>query len=674
VHWLVPDLCLALAAITFAVFGQTLHHQFIDFDDNEYVYDNPMVSQGLTSKGIVWAFSRFHSSNWHALTWLSHMLDCQLYGLNPGGHHLTNVLLHTATVIVLFLVLQQMTGAIWRSAFVAAVFAIHPLRVESVAWVAERKDVLSGLFFVLAIGAYVRYVRHPGSWGSYGLVMLLFVLGLLSKPMLVTLPLILLLLDYWPLRRLESRKLSGLVMEKLPLFAISAAACAVTLLAQHKAIHSNAALPPLMRCLNAVMACMIYLRQMFWPVGLSVFYPYPRDGLSLWELITAGTLVVGLSAAVVWWRRKRPWILMGWLWYLVMLLPVLGIVQVGAQAHADRYTYLPQIGIYMALTWVVAEWGAKGQTNRLVFGGLMASVIAVLMFCAWKQTAYWKDSETLWYHALACTTRNDMAHLNLGHALLQEGKVDEAIAHYQIALEISPGYPEAHNDLGSALRKTGKVDEAIAHFEQALQTRPDFAEAHNNLGNALGQEGKADEAIAQYQQALQIKPDFAEAHHDLGNELTKTGRVDDAITQYEQAVEIKPDFATAHYNLGNLLAQKGRTAEAITHFQKALQIEPDNPSIQNNLAWLLATSAEASLRNGNRAVELAEQANTRTGGKNPLILHTLAAAFAETGRFGDARESIQKAIGVAQAAGQKDGVKQLDAELKRYEAGLPLHQ
>jgi hypothetical protein len=304
-RWQVAGICLALAAITFAVFGQTLNHGFVYFDDNDYVYDNPVVNQGLTFRGILWAFS-CHAYNWHPLTWLSHMLDCQLYGLSPGGHHLSNVILHTATVIALFLVLRQMTGALWRSAFVAAVFAIHPLRVESVAWVAERKDVLSALFFMLTIGAYARYARHPWSAARYGWVVLLFVLGLMSKAMLVTLPVVLLLLDYWPLRRMASRKLSGLVLEKLPLLALSAAGCATTLLAQTRILQSTELFPLPLRVANSLVSCMVYLGQMFWPVGLAAFYPYPQNGLPPWEVALAGTLLAGLSAAAFWQRRKRP--------------------------------------------------------------------------------------------------------------------------------------------------------------------------------------------------------------------------------------------------------------------------------------------------------------------------------------------------------------------------------
>jgi Flp pilus assembly protein TadD len=583
-RWQVSAVCLVLAAITFAVFGQTLTHEFINFDDNEYVYENPVVARGLTFKGIAWAFDGVHAENWHPLTWLSHMLDCQLYGLNPAGHHLTNVLLHAATVIALFLVLRQMTGALWRSAFVAAVFAIHPLRVESVAWVAERKDVLSGLFFMLTIGAYVRYAHRPWSWARYGLVVVLFALGLMCKPMLVTLPLVLLLLDYWPLRRVEAGKLSGLVLEKLPLLALSAASCGATLLEQTAlTLPTGSSLSLPLRFGNALAACMIYLGQMVWPAGLALIYPYSFKGLPPWEVALAGMSLAGLSALAFWQRRKQPWLLMGWLWYLVMLLPVAGIIQVGHQAHADRYTYLPQIGVYVAVTWLVAGWGAKRQTGRTALAGLMPAVLAVLMVCAWKQTTYWQNSETLWTHTIACTTANDIAHCNLGVVLLQKGKVDEAITEFQNALQIKPFVAEAHYTLAIALLQKGRVDEAIVHFQTALQIKPGFAEAHYNLGNVLMQKGQMDEAVFHLQKALQINPDNAEAHVNLGNVLMQKGRGDEAISHFQKALQISPDYAQAQNNLGNALMEKGQVDEAIAHFRKALQINPGYAKAYINL-------------------------------------------------------------------------------------------
>jgi protein O-mannosyl-transferase len=752
-RWQAPGLCLVLAAITFAVFGRAAGFDFINLDDDLYVYENAQVAGGLSLKGLAWVFTHADCHFYHPLTMLSLMVDYQLHGLHAGGYHLTNVLLHTASVILLFLVLRQMTGALWRSAFVAAVFAIHPLRVESVAWVAERKDVLGTFFFMLTLGAYARYVRQPNSLARYLMVAAAFVLALLSKPTMVTLPFVLLLLDYWPLHRFEDPGTvhapeyfeipRRLILEKIPLLALAAGACAVTVVAEGKeAIATLAEVSMSARIGNALVSYVLYLRQMIWPEGLAVFYPLPERGYALWTMALSFLMLVLITGGVLAFGRKRPWLSTGWLWYLGMMTPMIGIVQVGKFAHADRMTYLPQIGIYLAVTWLAAEWGAKWRVGCAAIGALMAAVLGVLIICAWQQTAYWKNNETLWRHALDCTTGNSIAHLNLGsdflekgradeaitqfqealqirpafayarldlgNALFQKGRRDEAIVEFQQALHINPAFTEAENNLGNALshmgrrgeaishfqkallispndadthnnfgdtlRQEGKLDEAISHFEQALHAKPNFAEAHYNFGIALRQKGELDEAIAQYQMALDINPAFAEARNNLGNALLQKGMADQAMIEYQKALQINSNYSDAHYNLGNILSQKGRTDEAIAHIQTALQIAPANPIMQNSLAWLLATSAKASLRNGPRAVELARQANALTDGTNPMILHTLAAALAEAGRFSEAKECVQKAIELARAAGRTEMVDRFKFELQRYEAGLPLHQ
>jgi tetratricopeptide (TPR) repeat protein len=753
-RWTVSGVCLFLVAITFAVFGQTLYHEFV-YDDNDYVYENPEVARGLTFKGIVWAFSHVHSSNWHPLTWISHMLDCQLYGLSPGGHHLTNILLHTAAVILLFLVLRRMTGALWRSAFVAAVFAIHPLRVESVAWVAERKDVLSGVFFMLTIGAYVGYVSHPRSLVRYGLVMLLFALGLMCKPMLVTLPFVLLLLDYWPLVRVagggwrvtrfgvqvpQLSTLNHLLYEKLPLFGLAVASGMVTIFAQTKAIQSFEQISLPLRVGNALISYVAYLGQMFWPSGLAVLYPFAAMDVGVSGVVLSLVLLAGISAGAFVLRHRR-YFLTGWLWYLIMLAPVIGILQVGSQARADRYTYLPQIGLYVLLTWAVADLCAGWRHRRVVLGGCATILLVALIFCARVQTAYWRNSESLWTHTLACTSDNAIAHNNLGVTLLQKGKVDEAIVHYQKALQINPDHVEAHIDFGNALIKKGSVDEAMVHYQKALQINPDSAKAHDNLGNALFKKGNVDEAIIHYQKALQIKPGSAETHYNLGNALLQKGNVDEAIVHYQMALQIKPDNTEAHnslggallqkgkvdeaiphfqkalqikpdnaeacynlgsallqkgkvdeaiphfqralqikpdnaeacYNLGNALLQKGRADEAITHYQKALQIKPNYLEVQNNLAWVLAVAPQALLRNGRQAVELALQANQLAGGENPIILRTLAAAYAEAGQFPEAVETAQRALQLAETQSNTALANAIRSQMKFYQAGSPFH-
>jgi tetratricopeptide (TPR) repeat protein len=707
-RWQVAVLCLALAAITFAVFGQTAGFGFVDVDDNVYVYENAKVAGGLSLKSLAWVFTHADCNFYHPLTMLSLMGDYQLHGLHAGGYHFTNVLLHAASAILLFLVLRQMTGALWRSAFVAALFAIHPLRVESVAWVAERKDVLSAFFFMLTLGAYARYVRKPNSLARYLMVATAYVLALLSKPTVVTLPFVLLLLDYWPLRRFEQpQKLSGLILEKVPLLALAAGACVMAVLAEGKWVTPNAHVSMPSRLGNALVYYAVYLRQMVWPEGLAVFYPLPAKGYPVWTIGLSFLLLALIAGGVLAFQRKRRWLLVGWLWYLGMLTPMIGIVQVGILAHEDRFTYLPQIGIYLAVAWLVAEWGSKLHVGRMAIGGLMTTVLGVLIFCAWKQTAYWQDSETLWTHTVACTTGNFVARFALGNALGQKGNLDEAITQFQQALEIKPDYTDAQYNLGIVLLCKGRVDEAITQFQQVLQMTPDFAEACNNLGNALLQKGRVDEAITYLLKALQIKPDYAEAHYNLGNALSQKGRADEAITQYQEALQSKLDYADAHVSLGNLLMQKGRVDEAITqyqkelqskpdnakaennlgnallqkgsvggaiaHFQKAVQLEPAQPTVQNNLAWLLATCPEASLRDGAKAVELARQANALTGGENPVILRTLAAALAEAGRFSEAVESTRRALPLAGAQSNTTLAGQLQVEMKLYQAGSPFH-
>jgi Flp pilus assembly protein TadD len=714
-HSQVVGLCLVLAAITFAVFAQTLGFRFINFDDGDYVTGNPVVAQGITFKGFVWAFARPHAANWHPLTWLSHMLDCQLFGLEPGAHHLTNVLLHAGTACALFLVLLRLTGAFWRCAFVAAVFAIHPLRAESVAWVSERKDVLSGFFFMLTLWAYVRYVEeskvqspelgvqsskfkvqgsaygpkfsgpesihhspftlHRSRW--YLLSLAFFALGLMSKPMLVTLPVVLLLLDYWPLNRFEvkNRKskieiLRALLWEKRAFLALSAGSCVVTLLAQRGAMKSFESLPLATRIGAALLSYKTYLVEMIYPAGLAAFYPFPLRP-PFWGMAMAGLLLFVISAIAWAERRTRPWLLMGWLWYLVMLLPVLGLVQVGGQAHADRYTYLPQIGIYVAVTWLATESAVRWKLGQLPLGALMSLVIGILMVGTWKQTAYWRNSETLWRHALQCITGNTLAYVNLGHELFEQRRLDETITHYKKGLELQPNNRQFHNNLANALREQGRLDEALVHYEKAAQIDPGSAEAQFNLGKALGLKGKREEEVGRYEAALQIDPKFLPARMSLGNALVQRGKPELASSQFQRVLELRPYDGGAHLNLGLCFFQTGRMAEAKSEYEKAIQIAPKEPGILNNLAWLLATCPVVSLRDGNRAVELAEQANMLTGGDKPLILRTLAAALAETGHFPEAAEIAQHASTLAEAQFLPDLARQIQFEAKLYRAGEP---
>ena len=668
-RWQMPAVCLVLAATTFAVFGQTIGFEFVNYDDGYYVYNNPMVARGLTLKGVAWAFTGVHVDNWHPLTWLSHMLDCQLYGLNPGG---TSPHQRVAPHGDGHRALPGAAADDWRP--LAQRVCGGGLRHSSIA---SRIGGVGGR----AQGCVERIVLHADPGGlcqvcracrgrlpAMGLWLVLFALGLMSKPMLVTLPVGAAVAGLLATATVGPPKTFGV--------ADGEVALAGSLRCQlHRhifgAIRSHATVPD---------SGVLTIRQrvsgahgLSWPnacqTGLAVLYPYPLNGPPSWELVLAGMLLAGVSVVVWGVRRKQPWLLVGWLWYLVMLLPVMGIIQVGRQAHADRYTYLPQIGVYLAITWLVAQW----RMNRAALASLVTGVVGVLMVAAWKQAAYWKDSESLWTHTLNCTTGNGVAHYNLGIALDRQGRLDEAIEHYQKALQIIPDSPTTEYCLGNDLRQKGRVDEAIEHYQKALQLRPELAaETHYNLGIALGQKGRVDEAIVQYREALQSDPDFADAHINLGITLLQTGQLDEAISHLQRTLQINPGNAKAQNNLGNAFLQKGNAAEAIAHFQQAMQLEPDDPWVKNNLAWLLATSAEALLRDGDKAVQLA-RVNELAGGENPIILHTLAAALAESGRFSEAVETAQRALRLAEPQSNARLAGQLQPEMKLYQAGRPFH-
>lgn len=635
----VTCVCIFLALAVFVVFGQTAGFSFVNYDDKSYIYQNPVVQQGLTLKGVAWAFTYGEIGHWHPLTWLTHMADCQVYGLWAGGHHLTNVALHALAAVLLFLALRELTGSLWRSAFVAAVFAVHPLRAESVAWVAERKDVLSGVFFMLALWAYARYARQPSRW-RYAAVALAFALGLLSKNMLVTLPFVLLLLDWWPLHRLEMDRAGiwGLVKEKIPLFLLSIGSCVATALVPEK-VFDYARVPFLERLDSALVSYLAYLRQMVFPEGLAIPYLYPPNGEPVWKVASALVLLTSISFLAVALRNRRPYLLVGWLWYLGMLVPVIGLIQISYYAHADRYTYLPGIGLLIAGTWAVAEWSVKWRHRRQALWTLSGASVLALMACASRQTTYWKSGETLWLRTLACTTSNYVGHFNFGIVLDQQGKLDEAVDQYEKVLEIKPTYADAHVNLGIDLSQMGRPDEAISHFRTAVQLNPSFAEAQNDLGNALMQKGELAEAVTRFQTALKLDPANANAEN----------------------------------NFGNAMLRMGKPADALAHFNRAQQIDPNDPAAKNDMAWLLATSSDASFRDGRKAVALAEQANQLTQGGNPFVLCTLAASYAEAGRFPEAVETAGNALRLAEGQGNSGLAGALQTEINLYRTGAPLH-
>jgi tetratricopeptide (TPR) repeat protein len=641
--------CVGLVAITWAVFGQTLTHDFVNFDDHVYVYENPLVVRGLSPELIIGAFTHTHARNWHPLTTLSHMLDCQLYGLNAGGHHFTNVILHTISVLLLFLVLKQMTGALWQSAFVAALFAIHPLHVESVAWIAERKDVLSAVFFMLTLAAYAYYARAPSTL-RYLLVALLFAFGLMSKPMLVTLPFVLLLLDYWPLGRIGAqksevrRRLPGLITEKTPLFVLSAFSCVATLFAQRQGPSAIDQLPFLWRLENTFVTYVTYIWQMLWPARLAVFYPHPNDRLPLVEVTLAIAFLVGISLLVIYLRRVKPYLVTGWFWYLGMLVPVIGLVQVGEQAHADRYTYLPQIGVYVMITWIVGDLLLESTRIRRVLVGVIAAMAVVtLSVRAFGQTSYWKNSDTLWNHTLAVTEENDVAHNNLGFLFLRRQELDKAISEFQTALEIRSRNTQTHYSLGAAL-------------------------IESNLGNALARKQLWDAAVDHLQKAVRLRPDYADAYFNLGSVLFQQGRIDQAIVEWRKALEIRPRDAEAHRNVASALRKLGNVREAISEYEQALNIEPEDSVVLNNLAWILATCSDASMRDGARAVTLAAKAVQTSGGRNPIFVRTLAAAQAEAGQFPEAIATAEAAKALANKESKPELASRLEEEITLYRA------
>ena len=536
-----PLIAALLVALTLAIFGRVAGFEFLTYDDADYVTGNPHVQSGLTPASIAWALTTMHASNWHPLTWISHMADWRLYGPRAGGHHVTSLLLHLASVLLLFHVLVRMTGAVARGGVVAALFAIHPLHVESVAWIAERKDVLSTLFLMLAMLAYARYVER-----GRGLVWVAAAMaaGQMATPMLVTLPVLLLLLDFWPLARPFSK---ALVVEKLPLFALSAASSIVTYVAQSQggAVRTFEQLPPSLRAANAIVSYVAYIAKMLWPSNLAIFYPHPRERLPFWTAGLAFAVLVGVTYAAVRFRRERPELLTGWLWYLITLLPVIGLVQIGDQALADRYTYVPLIGLF-----IVVAWSVPRQAAAVVWIGALAAV-------AYVQVGYWKDTMTLFNHALSVTTGNFVAHQVVGDALAARGALDDAVRHYGEALAARPTDQVVHNNLAGVLYLQNKLGDAETHAREAIRLDPKFARAHNQLGLVLAAEGKPDEAITEYRAALAAEPDNVASHYNLGLVLFKQGRLDETIEHFRRVVALQPGQAGAYGYLARALLAKG---------------------------------------------------------------------------------------------------------------------
>ncbi len=542
---------LALFVATMAVYGPVRRFDFVNYDDPEYVTANPHVREGVTAESLRWAFTSGDAANWFPLTRLVHIVDYQLFDNDSGMHHEVNVLLHALAALALFAFLKRATGAQWPSAFVAFVFALHPLHVESIAWVSECKDVLSGFFWFVALWAYVRYTERPGV-ERYLVIVVAFCLGVLAKPMVVTLPFVLLLLDVWPLRRMWA-----LVREKLPLLLLSAAVAVVTYEVQQssRAVKTLSVFPLTLRIENALVSYAIYIGKTVWPSDLAVFYPYPHD-IALWKAIAAALALMGVTVWVVHEWRRRPYLGVGWFWYMGTLVPVIGLVQVGAQARADRYTYLPMAGLLIMLAWGARDAVKRWPSAKPVIASLAAASVIGCAAATSIQMEYWRNSEALFAHALAVTHGNYVAHHNYGLAIADEpGRLPEAINHYRAALAIRRDSVEAHSDLGNALSQTGALREAAAQYQAALQIAPDSAIPHNNLGNTFFRMGRLEEAIAEYETAVRLRPDYAEAHNNLGAALASVGRTQEAIEQFQAALRIQPDYEQAQKNLRLALGQ-----------------------------------------------------------------------------------------------------------------------
>lgn len=724
-------ICLFLVIVTLAAYWQVINYPFVNFDDYPYIRENHFVKEGLTWEGILWAFSFKSVTYWHPVVWLSHMLDCHIYGLMPGMHHAVGLIFHIVNSMLVFMVLKQMTGALWRSAFVAALFALHPLNVESVAWVAERKNILSAFFWMLTILTYIFYSKQPGFY-RYMATIFLFVLGLMAKPILVTLPFVFLLLDYWPLQRFRFRQwtsnghgktnkpwvsISGfqelpvfrLVLEKVPFLAFSAVSIYISsLAAQHnQMIISTESVPMKLRIANALVSYIGYIKKMMWPDNLAIFYPYP-DALPLWQVTGAGLILTGISILVLWRLRSKPYLAIGWFWYIGTLVPVIGFAQAGLwPAMADRYAYVPLIGLFILISWA-AEHIASRLRYKKILPAVITGILLIFIITTWGQVRYWSSSVALFEHALDVTgVKNYIAHYKLGDALAEEGrnaeaikhyyealrtkskywpgiylnlgvalmavnKIDESIDNFSRAIQIKPDFAEAHNNMGIAMERHGKLTEAVSHYREALRIKPDYAEPHNNIGVALEKQGNFSEAIRHYFKALQISSKYASAHNNLGNAMAQQGNFETAVYHYQEALRINPRYAGAWYNLGKIYASRGKTEKAILYYEKALQLNPNMADALYNLSWIYVTNEK--FRNSEKAVNLAEKLCILQKYNQPLSLDVLAAAYAEAGNFDKAVLTVQKGLELAKKMGAKELSIGLENRLKLYQAGCPYRQ
>jgi protein O-mannosyl-transferase len=750
--------CLLLAALTLLCYWPVLSHQFVCLDDEHYLFDSGYVAKGLTWSGVVWSLQTGYFCNWHPLTWLSYMLDAQIYGMSPGGFHLTNLLFHIANSVLLFFFLKSMTQRLWPSALVAALFAWHPLHVESVAWVSERKDVLSTFFFLLTLFCYFRYVKEreispprPNHVSRYYLLsLLLFILALASKQMVVTLPCVLLLLDFWPLQRIslntrrEDFVSSALVLlrEKLPFFALALAASAVAFAVQKASgsVSSLETLPLQLRIANSLFAYVAYLSNTFWPANLCAVYPLSH--LSVIGVLAAAILLAAVSAFFVFRIRQDPFLLVGWFWFVGTLVPVIGLIQVGSQSRADRYMYIPAIGLSIALIWGIDALFHSWPRRFQFLAVLSIAGLAACLFCTRVQMGYWHDSETLFRHAIVAVPNNYLGYNGLGKALDDLGRKDEAIRACKEAIRLVPEYSEAQYNLGTILLRLGKPEEALPHFKTALQETPNNANAHENLGNAylkmdklaqataeyasaavlapdnpvflqvlgiallrqskwseaatvltealkldpknadanrnfgiaLVNQGKRVEAIRYFSEAVRLQPNNSDIRFNLGLALLEENRPQQAAEQLIECLRINPNETRSHYRLAVALSQQHKTRDAIFHYHETIRLTPEFPDALNDLAHLLACAPDADLRDGTEAVKLAEKACAMTDNQQAGMLTTLAAAYAEAGRFQDAIAAAQKAHALAASSGQSALAAKAGELLELCQSGRPLRE
>jgi len=687
--------CLFLVVVIILAYLQLPSHDFLGFDDNEYITQNIHVQKGITLENIVWAFGIIDFAYWHPLTWLSHMLVFQIFGMNPFMHHLINLFLHIANVLLLFLVFKRMTGSLWKSAFVAALFALHPLNVETVAWASERKNVLSTFFWILTMFTYVLYAERPGFY-RYLMTFLVFALGLMAKPMLVTLPFVLILLDYWPLCRFKLSQSGGmghgirqsilsgsrwspvlrLFLEKVPFLSLSAVCIYLSSLSvQHLGIViSTASVPMKLRIYNALVSYVSYIKKMVWPHNLAVYYPYP-ESIPFWKVAGAAVFLVCVSILVFRALRSKPYLAVGWLWYMGTLVPAIGLIQAGLwPAIADRFSYVPLIGLFIVIAWGIPDLVDRWRYKKIVLAITATALVLIFMATTWFQNRHWQNSIVLFKHALDVTNDNDVAHQKLGEALAAQGKTDEAIRHYYEALRIKPDLVAARLNLGVTLREEGKINEAIEHFSMALQAKPDCAEAYYELGIALEKKGNIDGAEEHYIKALRIKPDYAKAHNNLGIVLARQKKDKDAIFHFYEALRIDSDFAGAYYNLGIIYANQRNIEKAILYYKKALHFNPNMAQALYNLSWILSGCEDDRFRNGEGALKLAEKLCKITRYHQPPALDALAVAYAETGKFDKAVAIANKALELALKQGTNEIVVGLKKRLQLYQAGHPYRQ